>query len=140
MTSRAQLVMTGRGVREKAIRWINQAPAGTRVEFKAPQRSVEQNDRMWAMLTDIVTQRTFNGRKYTTDEAKVVFMHACGREIEVLPSLDGKSFVPYGQSSSDLSVAEMSDLIEFLFAWGAENNITWSDPKNAEQPQKADAA
>lgn len=126
--------------RQRVLDWIKVARLGTRVEIKGPVRTLSQNDRMWAMLTDIVTQRTFNGRKYTTDEAKVVFMHACGREIEVLPSLDGKSFVPYGQSSSDLSVAEMSDLIEFLFAWGAENNITWSDPKNAEQPQKADAA
>jgi len=84
---------------------------------------------MWAMLTDICTQHAFNGRRYTTDEAKVVFMHACGREIEILPSLDGKTFIPYGQSSSDLSVQEMSDLIEFMFAWGVENGITWSDPK-----------
>jgi hypothetical protein len=129
MTGRVQLVLTGLAVRKKAARWIGQAPAGTRVEFKPPQRTIEQNDRMWAMLTDIVTQHTFNGRKYTTDEAKVVFMHACGKEIEILPSLDMKTFVPYGQSSSDLSVSEMSDLIEFMFAWGAENGIVWSDPK-----------
>jgi hypothetical protein len=99
------------------------------VEFKQPQRSPAQNDRMWAMLTDICWQHTFNGRKYTTDEAKVVFMHACGRELEVLPSLDGKTFVPYGQSSSDLSVQEMTGLIDFMFAWGAENGTVWSDPK-----------
>ena len=129
MSGRVQLVLTGRGIRDKAARWINQAPAGTRLEFKPPQRTVEQNDRMWAMLTDICTQHAFNGRRYTTDEAKVVFMHACGREIEILPSLDGKTFIPYGQSSSDLSVQEMSDLIEFMFAWGVENGITWSDPK-----------
>jgi NinB protein len=133
MTDRAELIMTGRAVRDKAIRWINQAPAGTRVEFKAPQRSVEQNSRMWAMLTDIVSQHPkFNGsegRKWTTGEAKVVFMHACGVEIQILPSLDGKSFVPIGQSSSDLSVEEMRQLTEFMFAWGAENKIVWSDPK-----------
>jgi len=129
VSSRVQLVLTGRAIRDKAIRWVNQAPAGTRLEFKPPQRSVEQNDRMWAMLTDICTQHTFNGRKYTTDEAKVVFMHACGREIEILPSLDGKTFIPYGQSSSDLSVQEMADLIDLMFAWGAENGIQWSDPK-----------
>ena len=133
MSSRAQLVLTGLAVRDRAHHWIEIAPAGTRVEFKPPQRTLDQNDRMWAMLTDIVRQHArFNGdsgRKYTTDEAKVVFMHACGKEIEILPSLDGKTFVPYGQSSSDLGVREMSDLIEFMFMWGAENSIVWSDPK-----------
>jgi hypothetical protein len=129
MSSRAQLVLTGLDVRARAHHWINIAPAGTRVEFKQPQRSPAQNDCMWAMLTDICWQHTFNGRKYTTDEAKVVFMHACGRELEVLPSLDGKTFVPYGQSSSDLSVQEMTGLIDFMFAWGAENGTVWSDPK-----------
>lgn len=91
------------------------------------------------MLTDIVLQYNF-GRPYTTDEAKVVFLQACGKEFTVLPTLDGKGFVPYGQSSSDLSVSEMSDLIEFMLAWGAENGIRWSDPENAEQPAKASAA
>ncbi|MCA6114290.1 recombination protein NinB [Bradyrhizobium sp. WSM 1738] len=133
MSGRVQLVLTGAEIRRKAIRWIQGTPDGTRVEFKAPQRTPEQNDRMWAMLTDIVTQHArFNGtdgRKYTTNEAKVVFLHACGKEVQILPSLDGKTFVPYGQSSSDLSVAEMHDLIEFMFAWGAENGIVWSDPK-----------
>ena len=137
MSGRVQLVMTGREVREKAIRWIQKAPAGTRVEFKQAQRSLEQNDRMWAMLTDIVCQHDF-GRPNTTDQAKVVFLHACGKEFSVLPSLNGKSFVPYGQSSSDLSVGEMSDLIDFMFAWGAENGIVWSDPKI--QPEQEHAS
>ncbi|MHC2462084.1 recombination protein NinB [Bradyrhizobium embrapense] len=139
MTGRPQLILTGRDVRDRAIRWINQAPAGTRVEFKAPQRTIEQNDRMWAMLTDIVSQHDF-GRPYTTDEAKVVFMQACGKEFTVLPTLDGKGFVPYGQSSSDLSVGEMHDLIEFMFAWGAENGIVWSEPKEQRARERENAA
>lgn len=138
MSGRAQLILTGREVRDRAHHWINIAPAGTRLEFKAPQRSLDQNSRMWAMLTDICTQHTFNGRKYTTHEAKVVFLHACGVELQILPSLDGKTFVPYGQSSSDLSVAEMSDLIDFMQAWGAENRIAWSEPKLKDhQPEEA---
>lgn len=135
MSSRAQRVLTSRQIREQVIHWINIAPEGTRVELKPPQRTPAQNDKMWACLTDICIQSPkFNGaegRKYTTDEAKVIFLHAVGQEIAILPTLDGKGFIPYGQSSSDLSVAEMSDLIEFLHAWGAEQNppIAWSDPK-----------
>src|SRR5690242_2221952 len=62
MSGRAQLVLSCAEIREKAIRWIRQAKPGTRVEFKDAQRTPAQNDRMWAMLTDIVTQHPrFNG-------------------------------------------------------------------------------
>jgi hypothetical protein len=125
--SRALLILTSPTVRERANDWINRAPTGTRVEFKGPRRSIEQNDRMWAMLTDIARQKEHVGRKFTTDQWKVLFLHACGRETQFLPALDGGAFVPYGQSSSDLSVPEMTDMIELMFKWGAENGVAWSD-------------
>ena len=114
---------------QRAINWIRQAPHGMRLEFKLPKRTLPQNDRMWAMLTDIAAVMRKRGTDYTTDEWKVIFMHACGREIRLLPSLDGKGFIPYGQSSSDLSKQEMTDLIEFMFAWGTENSITFHDDR-----------
>ena len=114
---------------QRAINWIRQAPHGMRLEFKMPKRTLPQNDRMWAMLTDIAAIMRKRGTDYTTDEWKVIFMHACGREIRLLPSLDGKGFIPYGQSSSDLSKQEMTDLIEFMFAWGSENSITFHDDR-----------
>lgn len=129
MTGRATLVLNSRDERTRARFWIEKAPQGTRVEFKGPQRTLPQNSRMWAMLTDIATQKTHAGRKYSTDQWKVLFMHACGREVQFLPSLDNQTFIPWGQSSSDLSAEEMHDLIECMFAWGAEHDVIWSDPK-----------
>jgi hypothetical protein len=138
--SRALVTILSRADRERARHWIDRAPPGTRVEFKAAKRTGEQNDRMWAMLTDVARQKTHAGRRYTTDQWKVLFMHACGREVQFLPALDSSTFLPYGQSSSDLSKQEMHDLIEFMFAWGAENGVAWSDPKNAEPPHTENAA
>lgn len=126
--SRALLVLRTDTDRRKATEWIHRAPPMTRVEFKASKRTTDQNARMWAMLTDIATQKTHMGRRYTPDQWKVLFMHACGREVQFIPALDGSTFIPWGQSSSDLSKGEMSELIEFLFAWGAENGVVWSDP------------
>jgi hypothetical protein len=111
------------------VSWIDQAPNGTRLEFKAPRRSLPQNDRMWAMLTDIAQQATHAGRKYAPDQWKVLFMHACGREVQFIPALDGAAYIPWGQSSSDLSKSEMTDLIEFMLAWGAQNGVTFHDDK-----------
>ena len=113
--------------RARAIGIIRQAPDGTRVEMKAAKRSLPQNDRMWAMLSDIATQKEHSWRKYTPDQWKVIFMHACGREVQFIPSLDGTTFIPWGQSSSDLSKEEMTNLIEYMLSWGAENGVVFHD-------------
>ncbi len=126
--SRALITIATEQDRLRAAKWVTQAPAGTRVEFKAPKRSLPQNDRFWAMLTDISTQKEHAGRKHTTNQWKALFMHACGREVQFLLSLDGVTFIPWGQSSSDLSKDEMTDLIEFMFSWGAENGVVFHDP------------
>lgn len=125
--SRAQLTLSGQVDRDRAVKWIGQAPAGTRVVFKDSKRTLAQNDRMWAMLTDVATQKEHAGRRYTPDQWKVLFMHACGREVQFIPSLDNTTFIPWGQSSSDLSKHEMTELIEFIFAWGAEHGVQFHD-------------
>lgn len=127
--SRALLILRSDAIRAKAIDWIRRLPEGTRVEFKEPQRSLEQNARMWAMLTDISTQAKHGDRRYTPDQWKCLFLHSLGRETQFMPALDGKGFIPYGQSSSDLSKKEMTDLIELMFAWGAEHGVTFHEPE-----------
>jgi hypothetical protein len=128
--SRAMIVLTAKADFERAFRWLEKMPRGTRVEFKAPKRSLPQNDRMWAMLTDVARQKEHGGRRYTADQWKVLFMHACGREVQFIPALDGSTFIPWGQSSSDLSKEEMSELIDFIAAWGAENGVTFGDDRD----------
>src|SRR5688572_3877585 len=110
---RALIVVRGAADRDRAAAWSRKAPSGTRIEFKGSKRSLPQNDKMWAMLTDIAQQKEHAGRRYTPDQWKVLFLHACGREVQFIPSLDGATFIPWGQSSSDLSKEEMSELIEF---------------------------
>lgn len=126
--SRAVLILASDFIRERAIKWIRSVPDLTRVEFKEPKRTVPQNDKMWAALTDVSAQATHCGRKYTPDRWKAIFMHALGREIEFLPSLDGKTFIPIGLSSSDLGKSEMMDLIEIIHAYGAEHGVKFGGP------------
>ena len=124
--SRALLVLNTNADRQKATAWVQQAPWGTRIEFKASKRSIPQNDRMWAMLTDVATQAEHAGKRYTPDQWKVLFMAACGNEVQFLPSLDGTTFIPWGNRSSDLSKDEMSQLMELISAWGAEHGVIFS--------------
>jgi uncharacterized protein YecE (DUF72 family) len=125
--TRALLVLANDAIRARAAAWIASAPKDTRVEFKAPRRSTDQNSLMWALLTDIARQKEHCGRRYQPEEWRYLFLHALGRSAQFVPSLDEKTFVPIGQSSSDLSKEEFSNLIELIYQWGAEQHVVFND-------------
>ncbi len=140
--SRALLVLDDSFVREKAKRWIDQAPAGTRVEYKAPKRSLEQNAMMWACLTEVADQVTHHGLKLTTEDWKLIFIDALKRENRIAPNLEGTGFVSLGRSTSDLSKEEMTDMIELILAFGAKHGVVFKDSLNSnpdEIPSSDDA-
>ena len=126
--SRVLFVLWDNTTRAMALEAIKSAPDNSRVEIKGPKRTLPQNSRMWAMLTDVSRQYVHMGQTYDADDWKHLFLHAVGRETRFVPALDGRGFVPIGASSSDLDVGEMSDLIECMYAWGAQNGIVWSEP------------
>lgn len=125
--TRAIIVLNDEHELRRAAKWLQQAPAGTRLEFKAPKRSLPQNDRMWAMLTDVATQLPWHGIKLSPDDWKLLFMGSLKRELRMVPNLDGNGFVNLGRSSSDLSKAEMTDLIDLIGAFGANHNVVFHD-------------
>lgn len=129
--SRALLTLWSAADRAKAIDWIAKAPAGTRVEFKAARRSLPQNDKLHAMLTDVATQVKHHGMNLTVTDWKRIFVDALKRELRLVPNLDGTGFVPLGRSSSDLSKAEMSDLFALIEAYGAEHGVIFRDHAEA---------
>ena|SRR5581483_2068449 len=134
--SRALIVIHSELDRKRAANWCAKAPEGTRVEFKAAKRSLDQNSRLWAMLSDVASQKEHHGKKYPTEIWKCLFMHALGREVQFIPALQDKTFLPLSLSSSDLSKAEMSELIDFIGAWGAEQGVIFHDQKP--EPTAAD--
>ncbi len=125
--TRALITLYGQRDRAKAHAWINQAPFGTRVEFKQSKRTIPQNDRFWAMLSDIAAQLTWHGQKLRPDDWRFIFLDALDRELRIVPNLDGTGFVNLGRSSSDLSKEEMSNLIELIAAFGAQHGVRFQD-------------
>jgi hypothetical protein len=125
--SRALITIRGEAERKRAAAWAMQAPTGCRIEFKQTKRTLDQNSKLWVLLTEIARQATLHDRKFTPDQWKIIFMRALGKEVELLPALEGDDFIPIFRSS-DLSKDEMSSLIELIMAWGAENNIQFNDP------------
>lgn len=129
--SRALIIINTMNDRAKAAHWAHKAPMGCRIEFKETKRSLPQNSLLWSLLSQVAAQKEHAGRRYTPDQWKILFMHACGREVQFVPSLDGSTFLPWSQSSSDLSKAEMTELIEFIMCWAAQNSVSFNEKEEA---------
>lgn len=129
--SRAVLILSGKAERDKAIQWICNAPVNTRVEFKRVKRTLPQNDRMWAMLTEIAEQRLHHGIRLTPDDWKKLFLDQLDREMRLVPNLDGTGFVALNNSSSDLSKQEMTDMMELISAYGAQHGVVFREREAA---------
>ena len=139
--SRHLIVVKSNADRHRASHWSKHAPYGMRIEFKTTKRSLPQNDRMWAMLTDVSQQVQWHGLKLSPDDWKLLFLDSLKRELRMVPNLDGNGFVNLGRSSSDLSKQEMSDLMELIAAFGASKGVVFKEdarePKAAEAQQRA---
>ena len=91
------------------------------------RRTLEQNNKLWAMLGEISEQIEHKGQCYSPDQWKVLLMDACGHEVQLLPSLvEGKGVVPYGGRSSHMTTAQMAELIEFIYVWGLQHGVQFA--------------
>ena len=101
--------------------------AGFTLKLVRRNRTQEQNDKMWAMLTDLSIQKP-EGRKCTPDDWKCLVMNACNHDCMFMEGLDGKPF-PVGFRSSRLNTKEMSEIINWMYGYGLEQGIVWSEPE-----------
>ncbi len=128
--SRAVIIIQTDADRKRASLWAAKAPAGTRIEFKAPRRSLEQNAKMWACLTDIAQQVDWYGQRLSPEDWKDVFT-ASLRRARVVPGLEAGTFVPLGMRTSDMGKQEFSDLLELIHAFAAERGVVLHDMEQA---------
>lgn len=128
MTGQTLILGTTRA-RETAHRLIDAAPVGAVLNVRPATRSTDQNALMWALLSDVSRAKP-DGRMHTPEVWKALFMHACGHAVAFETGLSGEPF-PIGFRSSRLTKAQMSELIEFILAWGTERGVAWSDEARA---------
>ena len=94
------------------------------IEVKQETRSLEQNSRLWAMLTDLSKQVNWYGRKLTPEEWKHVMTAALTKQ-DVVPGIDG-GFVVLGKSTSKMTNGEMSELQTLIEAFGAQQGVRFT--------------
>jgi hypothetical protein len=95
------------------------------VEIRPARRSTEQNAKLWAMLNEVAEQVEWYGQRLTPEEWKHVFTASLKKQ-RVVPGLDG-GFVVLGLSTSRMSKAELSELLELILAFGAQRGVEFKE-------------
>lgn len=94
------------------------------------RRSTEQNRLMWPLLTDISNQLQWpvNGvlTQMSPDDWKHVLSAGLIKEQRVAAGVDG-GYVILGQRTSKFSKEQMSEFIEFIYAFGTNKGVVWSE-------------
>jgi len=101
----------------------------TRVEFKKARRSIPQNSLMWLWLTAFAEQAEWAGKKRTELEWKDLLTAAvkiAGGGVEAVPGLEG-GLMLLGLHTSDMTVAEMNDLIAYMEAKAVQLGVSLPD-------------
>lgn len=125
--------------KENAIQFIRTIPTDLQrplvITISEMTRTVAQNDKMWAMLTDISRQVEWYANWLTPEEWKHVITAALKGQ-KTVPGING-GFVVLGLSTSKMTIPEMCDVIECAYAFGTEHNVQWSeDTRRAEELAK----
>lgn len=120
------VILTSPERRQIAKRIIDRAPDRAVVTIRAETRTGAQNRLLWSRLTDISLAKP-EGRSLTPDVWKSLFLHSLDHSIRFEPALDGNGMVPMGFRSSQLTKAQMADLITVIEEYGARHNVRWSD-------------
>lgn len=135
-----KLVITGDAARAALKRYADEVPIGHVARISEPVKKREQEEKYHAMIGDIAKQCTFMGQKWHANDWKRLLVDAFAkamREIgtplhhdgRVVPSLDGERVVQLGIQTADFRVKEAANFIEYLYAYGVENDVVWTKPK-----------
>lgn len=119
-------------VRQSLCERIAQVPDGYMVTIQAPKRSMVQNSKMWAMLSDVSKQVQWYGLKLSAEDWKDVLSASLRKEIRTVPNIDGNGLVVLGMRTSQMTIGEMNEMIEFLYAFGASKDVVWSESEDAD--------
>lgn len=142
MTPSKTFVFVHAAARANAAAFCATAPDGWMVKFSEPNKTRLQEEKYHAMIGDIAKQYTHCGRKWEPDDMKRLLVDAFRRDTEdelrdlwqqmgiakTVPSIGGDGFVTLGASTKRFPRRLAIAFIDWLYAFGAEQRVTWSEP------------
>lgn len=130
------VILRGSSQRALAKQLIERAPVDAVIRISEPTRNLDQNARMWAMLSDVSRAKP-EGRHWTPETWKCAFMHVLGHQVKFCEGLDGSGPFPLGFHSSRLTVRQMADLITVIQEYGDRHGVVWTDPAYRDEARAA---
>lgn len=105
-----------------------------KLTIKDVDRSADQNKALHAMLTDIANQVEHAGKKWDVLIWKrlltAAWLREAGDQPQMIPAVDGHGFDVIYERTSKLSVKQCASLLEWITAYGAENQVRWTAKDN----------
>jgi hypothetical protein len=131
VTSGATFVLSNGYARREATRAIFRAAEGMVVEVREPKRSLSQNDRLHAMIGDLIKGGfDHKGRKLTMQQLKVLFVSTwqieTGQGSDIIEGLSGEA-VQLVRGTSELDSKECSEVMIIIERTAAERGIALKD-------------
>lgn len=119
------------------------APDGWMVTFQEPVKKRIQEEKYHAMIADVARQSLYAGKQWHERDMKRILIdefademrNACSplhHDSRIIPSENGQRIIQLEIHSSDFYVKEAAQFIEFLYAWGADRGVVWTEPKQKE--------
>jgi len=141
--SKQTFIMAHDAARQRAVQAVKDAPEGHMVVISEPTKKRIQEEKYHAMIGDIAKQCKFMDQRRDLDDWKRLLVDAFAKVMRdagtpihhdgrVLPSLDFERVVQLGIQTKDFYVAEAAQFIEYLYAFGADRGVVWSEPKQKE--------
>ena len=108
---------------------VRTAQDGFSVTIAPPTRSLAENALLHALIGHLSKTRDWAGQKRDKDTWKrmlvAAWCRATDQPMELLPALDGYGVDIVYAKTSKLSVKDCAELIDYVYAWGAQNGIAF---------------
>lgn len=110
---------------------VEAGPVEVVVRRSGKRRSLSQNAKLWPMLTDIARQVQWpvDGamQELAPEDWKDILTAGVRKEQRVAQGIEG-GFVMLGSRTSKMRKKEFAELIEFIYWFGSERGVQWSEP------------
>lgn len=139
MTKRV-FCLKDKSIRQRCAEYaLTAAMDGDMAVFSEPTKKRVQEEKYHAQIGDIAEQTTYAGKKWDADDMKRILVDEFADEMRnlgtplhgdgrLIPSENGRRVIQLGVQTRDFYVKEASAFIEWLYAYGAQRDVIWSEP------------
>lgn len=117
--------------RHAAREAVRRAPEGFVCVVRPPNRTLDQNAALHSAFAELAKQCEWKGHRLDTDIWKrlcvAAWLRERGEQPEMIPALDSKGFDVIYERTSKLTVAQCSELLDWVYAFGAQNGVTFKE-------------